>query len=80
MAVVASTLGGFDDTSKIPPSTAFMTDSELVDYELLHGKITPKKGKFSTLNIVMIIMFIMGLFGAFGAFFLYKFFNAVKSA
>ena len=57
-----------------------MTDSELVDYELLHGKITPKKGKFSTLNIVMIIMFIMGLFSAFGAFFLYKFFNAVKSA
>ena len=43
MAIVASTLGGFEDTSKTPPDTAFMTDSERIDHELAYGVVTPKK-------------------------------------
>jgi len=79
MVIVASTLGGFEDTSKTPPDTAFMTDSERINHELIYGAIDPKKkGKYSTMNIIMIIMVIMGICFAFGIFFIYKFVSAIN--
>ncbi len=79
MAIVASTLGGFEDTSKTPPDTAFMTDSERIDHELMYGDVTSKKkGQYSTMNIIMIVMVIMGICFAFGVFFVYKFFTAIN--
>jgi hypothetical protein len=79
MAIVASTLGGFEDTSKTPPDTAFMTDSERIDHELAYGVVTPKKkGQYSVMNIIMIIMVILGICFAFSIFFLYKFVSAIN--
>tara|TARA_B100000401_G_C52791826_1_gene713814 strand:+ start:1210 stop:1455 length:246 start_codon:yes stop_codon:yes gene_type:complete len=81
MRIVPETLGGFSDNSKIPPNTAFMTDSERIDYEISNGEIVPStKKKSSFMNYIIIIMIIMGLMGAWGVFFMYKFIKAVEAS
>lgn len=81
MRIVPETLGGFSDDSKIPPNTAFMTDRERIEYEVLNGEIVPSTEKKSSfMNYVIIIMIVMGLMGAWSVFFMYKFIKAVEAA
>lgn len=81
MKIVPETLGGFTDDSKIPPNTAYMTDRERLEYEVLNGEIVPSTEKKSSfMNYVIIIMIVMGLMGAWGVFFMYKFIKAVEAA
>ena len=81
MRIVPETLGGFSDDSKIPPNTAFMTDRERLEYEVLNGEIVPSTEKKSSfMNYVIIIMIVMGLLGAWSVFFMYKFIKAVEAA
>tara|TARA_B100000242_G_C43052014_1_gene491572 strand:+ start:322 stop:567 length:246 start_codon:yes stop_codon:yes gene_type:complete len=81
MRIVPETLGGFSDDSKIPPNTAFMTDRERLEYEVLNGEIVPSTEKKSSfMNYVIIIMIVMGLMGAWSIFFMYKFIKAVEAA
>lgn len=81
MRIVPETLGGFSDDSKIPPNTAFMTDRERLEYEVLNGEIIPSTEKKSSfMNYVIIIMIVMGLMGAWSVFFMYKFIKAVEAA
>ncbi len=81
MRIVPETLGGFSDDSKIPPNTAFMTDRERLEYEVLNGEIVPSTEKKSSfMNYVIIIMIVMGLMGAWSVFFMYKFIKAVEAA
>lgn len=81
MRIVPETLGGFTDDSKIPPNTAFMTDRERLEYEVLNGEIVPSTEKKSSfMNYVIIIMIVMGLMGAWSIFFMYKFIKAVEAA
>ena len=81
MRIVPETLGGFSDDSKIPPNTAFMTDRERIEYEVLNGEIVPSTEKKSSfMNYVIIIMIVMGLMGAWSVFFMYKIIKAVEAA
>ena len=81
MRIVPETLGGFTDDSKIPPNTAYMTDRERLEYEVLNGEIVPSTEKKSSfMNYVIIIMIVMGLMGAWCVFFMYKFIKAVEAA
>tara|TARA_Y200000002_G_scaffold190525_1_gene157223 strand:- start:77 stop:322 length:246 start_codon:yes stop_codon:yes gene_type:complete len=81
MKIVPETLGGFTDSLKIPPNTAFMTDRERIEFEVLNGEIVPSnKKKSSFMDYIIIIMIVMGLMGAWVIFFMYKFIKAVEAA
>lgn len=81
MKIIPETLGGFTDNSKIPPNTAFMTDRERIEFEVLNGEIVPTNEKKSSFkDYIIIIMIVMGLMTAWGIFFMYKFIKAVEAA
>ena len=81
MNIVPETLGGYNDISKIPPNSAFMTDIERIEYEISNGKIVPSvKKKSSFMNYIWIAVIVMGLMCACFVFFIYKFIKAVEAA